>query len=240
MTSTQASAVPATVPASVSVVVPAHQAAAYLGECLASIVGQTRPPDEVIVVDDGSTDDTVAIATSFGPLVQVISTPHLGAANARNVAINAANGNVVAMCDADDVWLPDKLRLQLGVLGHPSVEVVVFCGMSEFVSTDLDPSAVVGRAPVHEVARARMASTMLATTAALRAVGPFTGGTTDADWVPWCVRLADEVPDIRFADEVLVRRRLHLSNHSARGSTDRGSWLRALRSHLDAGSGAPT
>jgi glycosyltransferase involved in cell wall biosynthesis len=173
-------------------------------------------------------------------LVQVISTPHLGAANARNVAINAANGNVVAMCDADDVWLPDKLRLQLDVLGDPSAEVAVFCGAMEFLSPEIDPAAAVGRAPVHEVARARMASTMLATTAALRAVGPFTGGTTDADWVPWCVRLADEVPDIRFADEVLVRRRLHLSNHSARGSTDRGSWLRALRSHLDAGRKTPT
>lgn len=224
----------ATPSAVISVIVPAHQATLYLAECLESILAQTRMPDEVIVVDDGSTDDTATIASGFGPPVRVISTPHAGEGAARNTGITAAAGNVIALCDADDLWLPDKLSLQLDALGDPSAEAAVFCGASEFLSPEIDPAMAPGRAPVSEVARARMASALMVTTAALRRVGPFGSDVVGADWVPWCVALTDEVPTIGFVDRVLVRRRIHAANHSLQASTDRASWSTALRSHLAA------
>ena len=216
----------------VSVVVPAHQATLYLAECLESILAQTRMPDEVIVVDDGSTDVTAAIASSFGPPVRVISTPHAGTAAARNTGIAAATGNVVALCDDDDLWLPNKLSLQLDALGDPSAEAAVFCGASEFLSPEIDPAMAPGRAPVSEVARARLPSTLMVTTAALRRVGPFTGRATDSEWLPWCVALTDGVPAVGYVDQVLVHRRIHAANKSLQASTDRASWSTALRSHL--------
>jgi glycosyltransferase involved in cell wall biosynthesis len=222
----------ATPSAVISVIVPAHQATLYLAECLESILAQTRMPDEVIVVDDGSTDDTAAIASGFGPLVRVISTPHAGTAAARNTGIAAATGNVVALCDDDDLWLPDKLRLQLDALGDPSAEAAVFCGASEFLSPDIDPATAHSRTPSGEVARARLPSTLMVTTAALRRVGPFTGHATDSEWVPWCVALTDGVPSIGYVDQVLVRRRIHAANKSLQASTDLVSWSTALRSHL--------
>jgi glycosyltransferase involved in cell wall biosynthesis len=164
----------------------------------------------------------------------VISTPHLGAASGRNTGIAAAAGNVLALCDADDLWLPDKLSLQLDALGDPQDEAAVFCGASEFLSPEIDPAMAPGRAPVSEVARARMSSTLMVTSAALRRVGPFIGDVASSDWVPWCVALADGVPTIRFVDRVLVRRRIHAANHSFQASTDRASWSTALRSHLAA------
>lgn len=220
----------ATPSAVISVVVPAHQAVLYLAECLESILAQTRMPDEVIVVDDGSTDDTAAIASRFGPPVRVISTPHAGTAAARNTGIAAAAGNVIALCDDDDLWLPDKLSLQIAALGDPSSEAAVFCGASEFLSPEIDPTLAPGRTPFGEVIRARMPSTLMVTTAALRRVGPFTGRATDSEWVPWCVALTDRVPAVGYVDRVLVRRRLHAANKSLQAS--RASWSTALRSHL--------
>lgn len=224
----------ATPSAVISVVVPAHQATLYLAECLESILAQTRMPDEVIVVDDGSTDATAAIASGFGPPVRVISTPHAGTAAARNTGIAAATGNVVALCDDDDLWLPDKLRLQLDALGDPSAEAAVFCGASEFLSPEIDPATAPGRTPFGAVPRARLSSTLMVTTAALRRVGPFTGRATNSEWLPWCVALTDGVPSIGYVDQVLVRRRIHAANHSLQASTDHASWSTALRSHLAA------
>lgn len=219
-------------PVVVSVVVPAYNAVAYLAECLSSIVGQTHPPTEVIVVDDGSTDDTAGIAEVFGPPVRVITTANRGSASARNTGVSAAQGNVVAFCDADDVWLPHKLAAQLADVGDPTKAVAVFCGATEFVSPEIGRGAYVGRPPVEVIPRARFASTLLATTAALQVAGFFDAAAGQADWLPWCVALSDTVSDIRFTDTIGTRRRLHLANRSLHTDHDRSTWLQALRHHV--------
>lgn len=112
----------------ISVVIPAYNAARTIGETLDSIASQTRLPDEVIVVDDGSSDETASVARThhFGP--RVIMQANAGAATAINTGISKANGDLIAFLDADDLWLPGKLDSQeralagdltlLGVLGH--------------------------------------------------------------------------------------------------------------------------
>ena len=91
----------------VAVVVPAYNAEATLAETLASVASQTCAPREVIVVDDGSTDGTAALARRHG--ARVISIPNGGVACARNVAIRASTSPWIAFLDADDVWLPTRL-----------------------------------------------------------------------------------------------------------------------------------
>ena len=94
---------------SISVVIPCCNAAAFLRATIASILGQTQSVLEVIVVDDGSTDDSASIAESFGPPVRVIRQPNQGESAARNRGIEAAVGEWVAFLDADDLWLPTKI-----------------------------------------------------------------------------------------------------------------------------------
>lgn len=100
--------------ASVSVVVPAHNAGATLGPALASVARQTVTPTQVLVVDDSSTDDTAAVARGAPLELEVIPTDGpLGPAGARNAGTSHAIGEWVAFLDADDVWHPRKLEVQL-------------------------------------------------------------------------------------------------------------------------------
>jgi hypothetical protein len=100
----------------ISVVIPAYQASGYIDAALASVVAQTLPPDEVIVVDDGSTDATAATVERWRPLLplRVVQLERnlgrgLGAGGARAAGIERSTGHLVALLDADDVWLPDHL-----------------------------------------------------------------------------------------------------------------------------------
>ncbi|MDR5708499.1 MAG: glycosyltransferase family 2 protein, partial [Armatimonadota bacterium] len=111
----------------VSLVIPAHNAEAYLREALDSVFAQTRPPDEVIVVDDGSLDRTPEIAASYGDRVRLVRQPNRGEAAARNTGVRVAQGELIAFLDADDAWLPGYLTSQLRVYETSGGNCLVFC-----------------------------------------------------------------------------------------------------------------
>ena len=105
----------------VSVIIPTWNRASLLARALDSVDRQTRPPEEIIVVDDGSTDDTVALVRSRVTPPKLISQPNRGVSAARNAGIRAAAGEWVAFLDSDDEWLPEKLERQLAALGPETV-----------------------------------------------------------------------------------------------------------------------
>ena len=94
----------------ISVVIPAYNAAAFVSKAIESALAQTLRPLEIIVVDDGSTDDTAAVASHYP--VRVIRRPNGGPGTARNYAAARASGEWLAFLDADDLWLPEKLAKQ--------------------------------------------------------------------------------------------------------------------------------
>lgn len=111
----------------VSVVIPAHDRAWALPECLTSVLEQTRPPYEVIVVDDRSRDDTARVVTAFAARgVRYARLEHgAGAQAARNLGVRLAQGDWIAFQDSDDLWLPDKLARQVAALRAAGGEVDV-------------------------------------------------------------------------------------------------------------------
>lgn len=100
----------------VSVIVPTFNRANTLPRALSSILGQSLPPAEIIVVDDGSTDNTAALLSQHYPAVQVLHQPNRGVSAARNAGISRARGEWIALLDSDDEWLPHKLEVQLAEL----------------------------------------------------------------------------------------------------------------------------
>jgi glycosyltransferase involved in cell wall biosynthesis len=94
---------------SVTVVVPVHNGERFIAEALRSVLSQTRPADDVVVVDDGSTDGTAAVVRSCGGRVRLIRQENRGVSAARNRGIQEAGSSWVALLDADDAWHPEKL-----------------------------------------------------------------------------------------------------------------------------------
>ena len=127
---------------SISIVIPAYNAGAYLAETLNSVRSQSLKPLEIIVVDDGSTDGTADLARSLGALV--ISQANSGVAVARNTGVQAARGEYIAYLDADDLWTADKLAVQFAAL--------LACGRPAFSFSDFrvfDESGVHERSGLH-------------------------------------------------------------------------------------------
>lgn len=123
--------------ASVAVVIPTYNSARYIAETLKSVLAQTRPADEILLADGASKDDTVAIARSIAPNIKVISEPDRGVADGRNKAIRLASADWVAFMDADDLWHPEKLRMQSELIEKaPEIEFV-FCDAWQFRAEEI-------------------------------------------------------------------------------------------------------
>lgn len=112
----------------VSVVMAAYNVAPYIGHAIESVLNQTYCDLELLVVDDGATDDTAEIAARYAShdaRVRVISQANAGISSARNHGLRVARGRVVAILDSDDAWAPSYLQAQVGILdAHPDVDIV--------------------------------------------------------------------------------------------------------------------
>jgi glycosyltransferase involved in cell wall biosynthesis len=113
----------------ITAVIPAYNAAEHLERALWGALSQTRLPDEILVIDDGSTDATAELARSYGPPVRVIAhEQNRGLSAARNTGIRQATGEWIALLDADDLWYPPKLERQMEALHRAGdAPSVVFC-----------------------------------------------------------------------------------------------------------------
>ena len=97
----------------ISVIIPTYNRSAFLKEAIESVLKQTYQPFELIVVDDGSTDDTASVLSCYAGKISALSVHHGGPSAARNYGIQAAHGDYIAFLDSDDLWLPGKLAAQM-------------------------------------------------------------------------------------------------------------------------------
>lgn len=104
----------------VSAIIPNYNYARYVGEAVESALGQTYPNIEVIVVDDGSTDNSLEVLEKYRDRIKIIEQKNSGVCVARNRGVAESKGEYVAFLDADDVWLPEKIELQIDVFENDS------------------------------------------------------------------------------------------------------------------------
>lgn len=219
-------------PITVSVVIPALNAERYLGDAIESVLSQTHRATELLVVDDGSTDGTAAVAGAFGGPVKCISQVHGGIGSAVNRGVELARGELLASLDADDVWLPDKLSLQLEALTRRPELDLVFGLTEEFHSPDLTP-AQRARLPLRSEPRpAIFRGAMLIRRASFARVGMFATNWAVGEFVEWYGRAVDAGLRSEVLDRVLVRRRLHGNNSTLMRTDAHGDYVRVVRTTL--------
>ena len=215
----------------VAVVMPAWNAAQFIEEALHSILDQTVPPATIVVVDDGSTDDTAARAAAVHPCVSVVRGEHVGVGTARTAGVALTTTEFVAFLDADDVWLPRKLELQLAMMdADPSVEAV-FCLIDEFYDPVAGPPAGV-RAPLNGVAGA-LTSAALLRRDLLDRLGPF-AATPVGEWFGWWAQARAAGVHEEVVPHVLLRRRIHANNNSHLRHDEGKTFLAIARAHRHA------
>jgi len=110
----------------VSIIIPCHNAEAYVGDAIRSALSQVYDPCEVVVIDDGSTDGTLDVVRSFGEAIRWHSGPNRGGGAARNLGVRMAEGNWIQFLDADDVLYPGKVRQQVAAARSSRADMV-FC-----------------------------------------------------------------------------------------------------------------
>lgn len=205
---------------SVSVIIPAYNQAAYLGDTLQGVLAQTYRDYEVIIVDDGSTDKTQRIARDFVKARPNNSTyiyqPNMGLAVARNTGIRAANADLVALLDSDDIWLPDYLETMMLLYRQNSGVDVCYCGVQYMDTYGIDLPQISNQTlpPTQLYAALLRANFLIPSTILLRKMAVVGTGYFDGafrrlqDWELWLrmLRLG-----YRFVgtDEILVRYRVH-------------------------------
>ena len=198
----------------VSAVLPCHNGERYLRDAIESVRRQTRPVDEVIVVDDGSKDGSAALAEQLGATVVRLS-PNRGPSAARNAGIRAASGDTVAFLDADDVWLPRHCERLVSLLEAHSSTVLAFGGFRVLgggatLSRDDDPS---GGAPFSALVPLLRRNFVLQSAAvvdrgAVMKVGAYDESIRYAEDCDLWLRLAQTGPFVG-SREVTTERRLH-------------------------------
>ena len=217
----------------ISCIIPVFNGERYLAETLDAVFAQTWRPIEVIVVDDGSTDRSRAIAEGYGQPVKVLAQANAGHAAARNLGLTAANGEFVAFVDADDLWEPAKLSMQIARFDARPELGVVFTHLQNFWSPDVDESSRNDSETLDPIP-GYTSVTMLARRELFDRVGTLDVTLKHGNDRDWFCRAAEQGVVMEMMPETLVRRRLHGANRSAQhGASSRSEYLRILKASLD-------
>jgi len=215
------------------VVVPVRDAERYLGEAIESILAQEPTPAEVIVVDNGSTDGSAAVAEGFGSPVRVISRPDVTVGGVRNAGFEAASGEILGMLDADDLWTPRALASRLPLFAPSPAPDLVWGRVRHFLSPELDPESARRPHVPEGTAPAHLPGGMLVTRAAFDRIGPFAEELRSGELADWIGRARDAGIREASTDEVVLERRMHADNFTMRNREALSDTARALKSTLD-------
>jgi glycosyltransferase involved in cell wall biosynthesis len=212
----------------ISVVIPTLNSARFVGEAIDSILKQSVPVREILVVDGGSTDETPEIVRAKSGLVQVLSQEGRGRAGARNTGLRRATGDFIALLDSDDLWAADKLAIQFNFLReHPEVEFV-FGDMANFTDGESEDLPEILDTEVHDYLKQNPAnpvrmlecllklnliptSSVLFKKTCLQSVGFMNEEFAHCEDYEYWLRFAEN-SRMGFVARILAHRRLHGSN----------------------------
>jgi len=222
----------------ISVIIPVYNRERYLAETIESVFSQTYRPIEIIVVDDGSTDGTAAVAGSFSEVVRYFFQPNSGCGAALNTGVQKAEGDYLSFLGSDDLWTEKKLTLQMKVLNSDPETDIVFGHVSHFYSPELGQRERERYLCPTEKMPGYHAGTMLIKRRAFLCVGLFNARYQAGEFLDWYCRAKEKRLREVILPDVVMRRRIHSSNlgilkrNTQTKNTD-ADYVRVLKASLD-------
>lgn len=220
------------VPPAIAVIVPTYTGSIYLRETVLSVLAQTVPVHEILVIDDGSTDRSPHNTDGL-PKTRIIRQENTGFAGAINRGVAETSAPLLAFLDHDDLWTPDRLERQLPFLAGENPADLVLGHIQNFHSPDLLESE---RQRIHcppQPLAGYVMGAMLIRRETFCRVGPMKSDWKIGSHIEWLARAQDLGLQVRMLPEVVLQRRLHRDNLSRREMASRPDFARVLKFILD-------
>lgn len=197
----------------ISIIIPVYNAGKYLAEALDSVLTQSAKPDDIIAVDDGSTDSSIKILETYSDRITIIRHEvNKGAGAARNTGIKNASGKWLSFLDADDLWMPHKLKDQMEFMQtHPEIDMV-FGKVEQFISPELSEEHHQKLKTELKIMPGYVAGTMLISKEKFEKAGYFNENLELGEHIDWFGRAKDLGLKYHMMDRVMLRRRIHTTN----------------------------
>lgn len=217
----------------ISVIIPARNYGSFLVETIDSVLCQTYPPEEVIVIDDGSEDNTAEIVRNFSPDVKYIFLDKRGVGAARNSGVKNSSGEYIAHLDADDIWVPEKLDIQINEFRNNSSLEIAGGMMQPFYDPGMDPAKrkmiYCSETPLPGFS----ASVLIVKREAFFKVGFYREDLELGQDLDWFIRAREIGLKEKMVEKLLAYRRLHENNSSMIKKNNRIERLRVLKESID-------
>lgn len=216
----------------ISVIIPVFNGEAYLAETVESIQRQNYEPLEIIIIDDGSTDNTATLVASLQGNIRYFYQRNSGPPAARNKGLHMARGDLIAFLDADDLWSEDKLKIQLSHLTRdPSVEIVL--GYTQLVRHTPAGKGVTQLEKLSDPWPALSLGSTIMRKSVFDKVGLFDEGQLFADDCDWLLRAKELQIKMLIHQEVTQFYRRHDHNITNQRHLDRKYFMATLKKSLD-------
>lgn len=217
----------------ISVIIPVYNAERYLAEAIESVLMQAVKPLEIIVVNDGSTDESGRVAKIFKNDIRYLVQENKGAPAARNLGINMAKGSLLSFLDADDVWTAHKQELQLKALKkNPELDMVLG-NVEQFVSPELDVESRNRLRSELKIMPGYVIGTVLIKRESFQQVGTFKENLQLAEFIDWFSRAKVMKLHYKMLQEVVLKRRIHTTNQGLYKRQYMKDYTRVLKAALD-------
>ena len=215
----------------VSIVMPVFNGARYIGDALQSAFAQKYRPIEVIVVDDGSTDITAEVVRSFTEVIYMYQS-NQGVAAARNKGISVARGEFIAFLDADDLWTPNKLTLQIDwLLEHTHVGYVA-AKFRNFLEKGVERPRWIKEEQLSEEQVGGVPN-LVVRRSVFEKIGSFDAVCRSGSDLDWVLRAKDAGIRGAALPHILLYRRIHDSNVSHQWQGSRTLLMKSLRASVN-------
>ncbi|CAH0997924.1 Undecaprenyl-phosphate 4-deoxy-4-formamido-L-arabinose transferase [Emticicia aquatica] len=216
----------------ISVIIPVYNAELYIKECIDSVLNQTLPPQEIIVINDGSSDNSFSILQSYGHKINLFNQENKGLAATLNAGIKYAKNEWITFLDADDYWHPQNLAWKNEFYQANPDTLICFAWLKQFISPEQSDEVKAGIFCPTEAEKGWVKPTMIVHRSIFEKVCYFNESLRLGDFIEWFSKVQEHGIKYDIINKVVLYRRLHrksLSN-DVRSQTD---FVKLLKAKID-------